>query len=649
MAITAYADDVTLQVCSPDPSVTVTHLSKLTQIAYDWGKESDMILSKKSVFMMIASSSQRRIDIDNSQLKISIRRGATTTAPRQLVLKRGRFEAASNPQNDIDFVVTLAPQRLLGVWIDYLLNFHHHAQVMRGEAESHTSRLKVIARYLHPKVARSIALSIGHTMIYGTEATWSHWADISKHSVDKFWPEVVKVAGGIIRTAGTADALLEMECTPLEAMILERRIAWQYQRSSKPIISLPYFAHMRTADPADRQISRSTVLSTPIDPCAELGLAPIENLIRWRLPHSPPPREFDKVSFITSKPIKGEDPDRKLVENACLRAQALGRLAGLRVIEGWSDGSVNPEEDAAGGAAIVFHNTQETTIRSRRLSGAPPHACSYTAEIFAALELCDLLRSVMEEDRDLLPAPGILICTDSLSWMTHIVRGPHVPGTLAPKLWNALAPLARAAEKIVICHQFSHCNDTRGDMVDKVAKEGASLNKILPKAWHVDAARPARREATAMIIEQLQVTRTSFHRTHCPTKQRSDESLVAVPKLPPDRLAAQQARTILRLRTGYWPPLGVHTYIHSASGDHVCLLCNSVVLREHGGWVAHIFVCVAASLPQHRPCPANLWSEEQSKLTGVTDFAYLFVPMRGQRATPSRPGRAITAMETLVA
>lgn len=353
-----------------------------------------------------------------------------------------------------------------------------------------------------------------------------------------------------------------------------------------------------------RQKYRGNMLRQSMDLFTAFGHPTLTSLMPYNVPASPPSPALDKVRFLLPPPSQSQvlSMPARLAANARTRATATEMLRGLHVIEGWSDGSYSctgraPNRlEKAGGAAVVFcAGSNHTEVRVLQHSPAPPLACSYTAEVYAAKALLQLLIACLSEDLNASGSAniGIMICTDSLSWLSHLALGPLTPGYVAPFLWSELSCLAEKANLVVLCHMFAHCSDPRGDLVDKAAKAACATNTRSGDIWPADAARHASDIAVLPLKVALLEDRTTFHKSQVSIEEPSSW-VPSVRTVPPIRLKTRQAVLVLQLRTGFWPSLGAHTFIRNSLSNFRCALCGDEVAPDHSGAVAHLLICQTA-------------------------------------------------------
>lgn len=209
---------------------------------------------------------------------------------------------------------------------------------------------------------------------------------------------------------------------------------------------------------------------------------------------------------------------------------------------------------------MVFGPSRTSTVPIAVEYGEVPlEPCSYTAEVVAIIRLLDtfldLFGDMPEHD---LARSAVLICTDSLSWMSHIARGPVDPGIFIPQIWHRLGLLPNQVSKVAIIHCFSHCGDPRSQIADQKAKIAAKQNKRTDVFWHKDLARVLIREKWEEGTVSLLSNRSQFLHTVLPdTHDFRKRWSLSVDVLPPQKLPLSHVRTLMQIRTGAWPRLAL--------------------------------------------------------------------------------------------
>ena len=145
----------------------------------------------------------------------------------------------------------------------------------------------------------------------------------------------------------------------------------------------------------------------------------------------------------------------------------------------------------SGGAAILFQNLifERTNSKTFAHEAAGPVACSFRAEnvgLRAGLKLC-LADPAMKKCR-------LLICTDSLSQLDALARGPILQtDDTANELWHLLLQLAAREVDITMQFIYSHCGLERNELVDKEAKTASELPQADAPVWLPDLMSAVRR------------------------------------------------------------------------------------------------------------------------------------------------------------
>ena len=272
---------------------------------------------------------------------------------------------------------------------------------------------------------------------------------------------------------------------------------------------------------------------------------------------------------------------------------------------------------------------------------APRYAEPFTAEMAGPLEGNGHLARIITEYKTAFPSKKIAVhfSSDSQSWIKTLARGPLAISDYAVQLWNAFETLANLADIVVVGFKFGHCDDPKSDVVDAAAKQAAKLKLQCSDPWNVDVTGRELRRFLKTERTALFNTCGSFIRYSCPTSDRPEK---LVP-LPPDNLPPGVAKDVIRLRTGHWWRMGLHTIFHKQP-PQACPLCGEVELsRDLGPAVQHIFECpaasslrntsLAASQPSHlreppvermRPQAQQLFVEESEHILAIHEYCLQF-------------------------
>lgn len=498
---------------------------------------------------------------------------------------------------------TLATTRYLGIMVDYKLSYHDHVALLQSKGVTMLAKIRQISKQLHPRVGRTLALATASVITYGAAPLYGVAKKVFLDNLTSTYVSAVKAGGNIVRTAANADALIQMGCKPLHAHMLALHVSWLHKRHTRGLTSLvePVFERLGTVA-ADRPTVVIPPHSRPVDLVGEglaaSPIAPETRLLPFLSPSIPPPVATDKVQFLVCKGKTMTDEEKR-ARNGATREVAYHRMSGLTVIEGWCDGSWSPatrdHPERAGAAAVVFaegrdHCNPHPHAPTRAQIAVPPLSCSYTAEVFAARALLQALLAVVQavKQDDSEARIGVLLCSDSQSWITHVMRGPSRAGPLCTMLWSCLSQLAESASCVVISHMYAHCADPRGDYVDRLATEAAKANARITEAWHVDATRHYLKMPLQAIMQTTLLARSTFHKAAWPRLQAVS---FTVANLPPSSLEVRKATYIMQICTGYWPRLGTHTYIMSELRETVCSFCREIIPAVRGGAVLHLLRC----------------------------------------------------------
>ncbi|KAK7199226.1 Endonuclease/reverse transcriptase-like protein [Novymonas esmeraldas] len=656
--IAAYVDDVTILVGGLRPDKIQSFITDLVQYIYSWCKSHDMELSAKSVFQWIYptwNSITTTVNHFGGQLP-PIRIFVDENARPTLHMVNGRLVAGSD-SDTVSFETHKAiTHRYLGITVDHKLTFAEHITERRAALDSFHARLLPFTKCFHPRVARTLVLGIAQSAVYGLPLLFPSASPQTLRPVQTAWAALVKRAGHITQLAAHADSMIEMGCPTIEMMVRKQAIKWNHARHTLPIDKESIYVSI-LPEWMDDDTPHHDLLVDPATVFGHRSLA--QTPLPLLYPESPPPTVLDTVYILphTQGPNNNatpRTPKDKLELNTARRREVYERYRDYTIYEGWSDGSVTHSEESgaieAGGAAVIFEpGADHTRIRITENSPAPPNVCSYSAEVFAALTLLDTLIRLTQEDALLNPKAerAALICSDSLSWILHIARGPTMFGTLAPLFWRKLTALAHQVVAVNIVHCFSHCGDPRGDIVDAAAKLAGKRNIRTRVPWHVDAARDAVSECwTPLINAIVGEQRSTFHRGMLPDMETWMPSVRAVPPL---QLHVKQSAMILQLRTGIWPSLGAHTFIRHLLAPFVCPMCQQRIPSEHGQPVAHLLTCPTANPTNPRQPSVDLWKNNAVGLRSLIRHALQFVPNRmpGGPASRASPGHGSLASPPL--
>jgi hypothetical protein len=637
--IVAYVDDVTILVGGLNPERIRSLATDIMQHIFDWCLQNDMELSQKSVFQWVYptwNSITTTVNHFGGNLPDIVVRH-TAAGPPRLHLVNGRLESAS-PENQCRFKTHKAiTHRFLGIAVDHKLTFATHITERRAALDQFQARLLPFTKRLHPRAARSLVLGIAQSALYGLPLVVPYATPQTLQPVSTAWASLVKRAGQITQLAAHADSMIAMGCPTMEMQVRKQAIAWNNRRHCHPIVKEPIYVCILPDWIDDKTCAADALL---IDPASAFGHPALAVLpLPFLYPELPPPPVLDAVHFLPSASELLQRPknltnDAKLRLNKQQRLAVYTRLPEHLIYEGWSDGSVTYSKKehttSAGGAAVLFEpGPDHTRVRFSHSSPAPPLACSYTAEIYAALRLLDDLATLLREEAHQEPKVkrAVLICSDSLSWITHVSRGPSTFGPVAPLFWEKLTQLARLADEVILLHCYSHCGDPRGDIVDNAAKLAGKLNARTTVPWHVDAAREQITAAWAPLVDTIvKEQRSTFHKGMLPDMETWCPSIT---DLPPLSLHVKQSAMILQLRTGIWPSLGAHTFIRALLATKPCILCSQAVSPEHGQPVAHLLACPKASPTNPPQTPtAGIWSHKVTELRSVIQYALQFIPRR---------------------
>jgi len=181
----------------------------------------------------------------------------------------------------------------------------------------------------------------------------------------------------------------------------------------------------------------------------------------------------------------------------------------------------------SGGAAILFQNLifERTISKTFAHEAAGPVACSFRAEnvgLRAGLKLC-LADPAMKKCR-------LLICTDSLSQLDALARGPILQtDDTANELWHLLLQLAAREVDITMQFIYSHCGLERNELVDKEAKTASELPQADAPVWLPYLMSAVRRHGKSKDIESEEPLK---HLTHLSCNQSTFLSQIRCNECP---------------------------------------------------------------------------------------------------------------------
>jgi len=570
--VSAFADDLSLSVTSPQPSLLVPTMQDLCNVVDLWCAAHGLVISLKSQFAVIMHA-RPNVHLPDVSL--------------------GEHVFAVD--------MTDAPFRLLGVWFDRKLAFVHHTDRVIAAFENRLVGLSRLAQYIRPCFLSSVLQASVQGLLYGTEIWYSTANESCRQRIRGALIEGCRTLLSAVGHCNGSQALAEAGFYPADKMIEDMVIRLAAQRSTVE--------------------GRHDILNTIFHP----RLVRNQRTLPTIIPSTPPPLALDRVTF-RSKPCVPIRKANATIEqqreaNDLQRQQALASLPDDSVvIEIWTDGSVKRDDTGDwGGAGVAVWDHSGALVRVEHVA-APLHPCSYSAEYAGALAAPFTANDVVADPAIQSLRPGrhvaALICSDGQSWISNASTGPIRPGVFAPVFWNNIQQILPFVDRVIVCFMFAHCDDPHGDIVDAAADEAQermrnTLSFTTP--WHIDYIRP-----------QLQANTRSFEhamRSEQTFRRRFTDSAVGLP--PPMELSRREAIHIGRLRTGVWPPLGVSTILHDVPPSR-CRHCPFLLARGDGLAIEHMFMCPhVPRRPAGMSC-SMLWSEDAVTLRAVLAYAFDF-------------------------
>lgn len=139
----------------------------------------------------------------------------------------------------------------------------------------------------------------------------------------------------------------------------------------------------------------------------------------------------------------------------------------------WSDGSLNQEKNAAGGAAMIYHSSLGLVGQDMRCRNLP--ASSTTAEMIAMK--IGLMKLVELKEQIAKRRSKLLIVIDSKA-LWELLRGSILEGVIRTDMYDIFQLLKECAnlfKGIIVLHIFSHAKIAKNEEVDKLAEQACFL------------------------------------------------------------------------------------------------------------------------------------------------------------------------------
>ena len=201
-------------------------------------------------------------------------------------------------------------------------------------------------------------------------------------------------------------------------------------------------------------------------------------------------------------------------------------------VEIWTDGSVTPGI-RSGASAVVLQKGKDPMTLTASVS---QWACSLTAEMRGML--------LALEHAFTIPQRYIRICTDSLSLVMCLRRGPRSTDERIQHIWSCLLRLVGLGKRIWICFVYAHCGTVGNELADAAADDASRRVHAGGSHW---------KDATNLAIRDIEANwRASCRDTH--------RSLLLGSHAPTPKVALNLPRPVgvplARVRTGETRLLG---------------------------------------------------------------------------------------------
>jgi hypothetical protein len=576
-AISAYADDLTVAMCGHDREFVRSGMKTLLRKVTEWASEYGVALSPKSKLRYF-------------------RQQAASPVPSLDPMDVG----------GVMLTPSVDPGRMLGVELDSTLSFTNHVDAMCETMQKASLTLAACGRYLHPTSRHAIWASVVWTAL-STSALWHHRiSDTNWERLERCHRAGCRAVVGAVANARNADVVAEAHFRELKVMSTLRLDTLFYLTCAK-------------ASGRHRHL-QNWLLREDTNPRQDLG-----ELIPWTLGVDPGALSLDKVRFVvppsSGRTIHASSPDTvRRRENERVRDSIESCLPdGANVLTLWTDGSVVSRLKAGGAALLLPPDAVEEIVEW----SFSKWSCSYSAEAETAVRALshtwEYLRTRCAQGKT--PISHVVLLSDSLSWISHVARGPSTAGCYSPRIWDSLRLIAElpGVESITCAFMFAHCGDPNGDRVDTAASTAAVEGEDHP-VWHTDASREAKRGWLAAAMERW---RSTMGLRAAPEALAPDISVI------PSGLGATDATDICRLRTGLWIKLGIESIslgFNDVSTHWRCPRCDELIQSrgaQSGAVVRHLFHCPAVTrAPAH--VLSSLWSRDNDVLSDVLSYCRLF-------------------------
>lgn len=684
----AFADDITIGVTSAD-NVTKKNVAKvLLDTLSTWCSNNGMIISKKTELMVFHWGT-----------------AGTADTPSLIV------------GNDY-FTATTTPHRFLGFLVSMNLSFNDLAAQIIDRLSKDLKALSRVAPLIHPKFALVLWQSATATALRGC-STWCNKISLdSWNRLNSLHVRGLKKAFGLPQSTRNSDTLYLANTLSLQKLAEESNIIRRLRKNARgPHEARRYMFKLSTTSrnlcsfettctirPTDNRRSPIPVSLDHVHVLADPGV----NITRKSLEKETKKDAEEKLHAANKAQ---HEKMVALVPSDCA------------IFEIWTDGSIITETTSAGATSFTkrrsgagmavwppedFVPSREespaaanpqameslaapldipapTTVDTRvtheetpaqqplappagpkRLPAfkngahlfyytAPRFAEPFTAEMAGPLEgIADLVKLLSNYSKN-FPSKkvAVLFSSDSQSWIKTLATGPLANSDYAVPLWEVFETLAKLATIVVVGFKFGHCNDPKSDVVDEAAKDAAELDLPCSDPWNVDVIGRELRKFRKVERKALYDTCSTFiqrNTTGHPTK--------LIP-LPPVRLAPGVAKDVMRLRTGHWWRMGLHTIFHKKPAQ-VCPRCGEVELsRDKGPAVEHIFACPITQTPppssactilprRNQPDAKSLFSDEHLEATHAycLQFAVL-TPNSEPDSTPTSRAASFIPIDAL--
>jgi len=226
----------------------------------------------------------------------------------------------------------------------------------------------------------------------------------------------------------------------------------------------------------------------------------------------------------------------------------------------WSDGSAKEGTIQGGGGALIELHREERSIECSAPAGV---VCSMRAELVAMAEALRCVTSLPADSSSRIST--ILLCTDSLSGLQLLSRGPADQQTvLAQEVWTLLNAIVDGGKSIALQWVPGHADIEGNEAADRIANQAAATCDQSTAPVDLSSARTAIRRWSSGLAK----ARAHRH----PHLQRTPGH---------DDLDRWGQVTVSQLRTGYSPLVRATLHRIGLATDPLCRECGEEDTVEH--------------------------------------------------------------------